>query len=118
MEKETYTFIKEPYVPIPAGQVFAFTQGEYCDHSYTGHYVALEMLDADVMNAAYTAIIDRMNSGDITGYMGGKIEVQDESNIGDLIQMRFGEELVRMGKIIPITCWEVHLGSCGKFELS
>ena len=86
---------------IPAGKLFCFSEGEYSDYGYVGHFLALEEITWDTFTKARAAAF--------------KADEDDEWDQESLD--RFIAELIRMGVVMDVEVRQIHVGSYGRVEI-
>lgn len=108
--------------PVEAGKLICFSEGEYSDYGYVGHFLALEPIGPAEFQAAKDRIRTRLTAAGVWKAYAWDDEAQPVSEMDDSDWRRayrneFFAELIRMGKIMDIDCFEFHLGSYGQLDL-
>ena len=101
---------------VQAGILFCFSEGEYSDYGYVGHFLALETITKKTFEQAKERCMVRIKKGEGSVY-GAPTDPGDEHDVNMAIRSLFLPELTRMGVLMDIDCEEVHLGSYGRLEL-
>lgn len=83
---------------VDAGEILAFSEGEYSDYGYRGHVVAIKDFDLGQMMRQH--ISERIE------------QYAEEYSPTD----GFETFLVASGVVVPLTCREVHIGSYGNVD--
>ena len=108
-------------VPIPAGKLFCFSQGEYSDYNNAGHFLAL----VEISQAVFETAKDRVKAKIIEAGEWREYDWEDLRPVAEMddydwrqaLWKSFVPELIHMGVVLDIDCTEVHLGSYGTLEL-
>lgn len=101
---------------VAAGKLCCFSDGEYSDYGYVGHFLALEPITRALFEKAKDRCMERVRNGEGESY-GSKPDLDDESDVNRAMRDLFLPELVRMGVVMDIDCVTIHLGSYGRLEL-
>lgn len=101
---------------VAAGKLFCFSEGEYSDYGYVGHFLALVPITKDLFEQVKAACMVRIRSGEVESY-GKPVDIDDEGDVNRAMRDLFLPELVRAGAVMDIDCAELHLGSYGRLEL-
>jgi len=100
-----------------AGSLIVFSQGEYSDYGYAGHFVTLEHVTEKHIRKAESVAKRKHDAIDKAQDAWTKesgtpyppsIDVRDQ----------FIAELVKFGLLLSVTFTELHLGSYGQLDLS
>jgi hypothetical protein len=88
---------------LKAGTLMCFSEGEYSDYGYTGHYLVVQDLTVDTANQ----IAAEMNAA--------KEAAEDRGDYGlSDIREQFQARLIREGYLLSIPVTEWHIGSYGR----
>lgn len=106
---------------IPAGKLICFSEGEYSDYGYIGHFLTLEPITKAVFEVAKERIKARIVSDGVWK----EHDFDDGEDPNEMsseewkraYRSQFLGELIRMGKIMNIECTEFYLGAYGRLEL-
>lgn len=101
---------------VKAGKLFCFSEGEYSDYGYVGHFLALDDITSETFAKAKGRCMERIRNGEGESY-GCKPDLDDESDVRRAMRDLFLPELIRMGVVMDIDCAEIHLGSYGCLKL-
>lgn len=107
---------KEEKTYVAAGKLFCFSEGEYSDYGYVGHFLALEPITDTTIQNCKDRCRARVMAGEGSSY-GGKPDLEDEHDIERAMRDLFVPELTRMGMLMDIECVTIHLGSYGRLEI-
>jgi hypothetical protein len=102
---------------VKAGKLFCFSEGEYSDYGYCGHFLALEDITTELFERTKDRIKAQIAEGIKDAY--GDIVNADSDHYekSSIMARRFLPELIRQGAIMDIDCTEIHLRSYGRLEL-
>lgn len=101
---------------VKAGKLFCFSEGEYSDYGYVGHFLALEDITADTFEKCKARCLERIKAGEGEAY-GAPPDIDDPSDVAHAMRGLFLPELVRMGVLMDIECVEIHIGSYGRLTV-
>lgn len=105
---------------IAAGSLFCFSQGEYSDYGYSGHFVALEdiprarLLEIGEQAQAEYQRLDRVQDE--------WLEAPEADRVGEYppspdAHGLFIAAVIKAGLALAVTCTEIHIGSYGRIEI-
>lgn len=106
----------EPKVFVQAGKLFCFSEGEYSDYGYVGHFLALEAITSETFARAKERCLVRVRAGEGES-CGCPPDLEDENDVNRAMRDLFLPELVRMGVVMDIDCTTIHVGSYGQLDL-
>lgn len=101
---------------VEAGKLFCFSEGEYSDYGYVGHFLALEAISRTTFETCKDRCRARIMAGEGLVY-GSPPDIDDPSDVQYAMRGMFVPELIRMGVAMDIDVTEIHLGSYGRLEL-
>jgi hypothetical protein len=110
--------MRQQALEVQAGGLFCFSEGEYSDFRYTGHFLAMEPLNRTVFESVVESVKSRIESGELRNHRGNTVDPSCMSSVNPILQEYFIPELIRTGKIISVDCVEIHTGSYGEFSLA
>jgi hypothetical protein len=88
--------MKTNIINIAAGSVFSFSEGEYSDFAIAGHFIALETITNETMQAAIE--LAKSTSKDWNKHKAAE---------------QFISALIKSGKVIVINVQDIHMGGYG-----
>lgn len=95
---------------VAAGKLFCFSQGEYSDYGYVGHFLALVPITKTLFEQVKDACMVRIRAGEGKSY-GLPVDLDDDGAVDRAMRDMFLPELVRSGAVMDIDCEELHLGN-------
>jgi hypothetical protein len=102
---------------VAAGKLFCFSEGEYSDYGYVGHFLALEPITKDTFEKVKERCMERIKNGEGKCYGDPVGPEAEEYEIQHAMRDLFLPELVRMGVVMDIDCATIHIGSYGRLDL-
>lgn len=104
---------------IKAGSLICFSEGEYSDYGYTGHFVALEDITPETIEKAKTVALDMERTSNAVMEEWRRDPNRDSSTYPGYLDNKsaFIASLVRMGVLLDIPVREIHLGSYGELSV-
>lgn len=101
---------------VAAGKLFCFSEGEYSDYGYIGHFLALEPITKSTFATCKARCLERVKNGEGSSY-GCPPDLDDENDVNRAMRDLFVAELTRMGVLMDIDCETIHIGSYGRLDL-
>lgn len=103
---------------IPAGKLIVFSEGEYSDFGYIGHFVTLQDITSDAVLAAQSDAVGLSEAADMAvtkWFAGGK---EGEYPGHKSIHGCFIAALIQKGLLMSVDVEERHIGSYGELEIN
>lgn len=101
---------------VKAGKLFCFSEGEYSDYHYVGHFLALVDITTATVKQAKDNALKRIMSGEYRPN-GDKIDISKDRAIKAAQLELFIPELIRQGVMLDVDCKEIYIGSYGELDL-
>lgn len=100
---------------VEAGKLFCFSEGQYSDFGYVGHFLALVPITKELFEQVKQRCMERIKAGE---YKFGERAVDMESkwDVNVAVRNSFIPELVRTGAVLDIDVEEIYLGSTGELD--
>ena len=87
---------------IKAGELICFSEGEYSDYGYSGHFVALQ----DIARSQLWALAQSLRDQEEDGGEYGQAKEQ------------YIPCMIANGWLLSINCREIHIGSYGSLDVA